>query len=390
MRLSLLLKREPFGRILEDTLSSYWSETESNSVRVRWGAKNVGAQVWHGNVYLNFFCVDGVDPACFDVIVREFGHAKVAWRRGVQAAYVRLATRPPARRWLSQVSFSVSSPIGNAKEILVIGGNRRLRIIHPRAGRSVVIHKANYTRIPFEREIAARTGPAAQVAPRFFGVNADGSAFEEEYFVGSPANRLPQAQESDVRRFAQDLLVEQVHQPTLRVVVLGEYLCAVARRIATIEPSLADVARRLADDIARSVGQAPLGLAFSHGDFQDANILVGQGGVRVIDWEASEERSQLYDLATLQSGLRLAPDRCSAWRVLAERWLSESAQFPSLLVPAEGVLSMVGHAALWWLEDILLRCEEARMLANVAGQSAETNFNDFTVLQDFLKAHSIS
>lgn len=370
MRMSLLLAREPFGTILERTLGAYWSAAEPGGTRVHWGASEGGGQLWRGNVYLNFFCVEGVDPACFDVIVREFGHARAAWRRGLQSVYVRAAITPPLRGWLSQVRFGVSREIPQAREQLVIGGNRRIRIIHPRAGRSIVIHKVGYGRKAFDREVSARRGAAAAMAPIFYGLDGTGTAFTEEYFVGTPANRLPPAREAAVRAEALHKLVAEVHRPTLRVASMAERLHEVSAALAKQAPALSESVRALVDEVVPSVGSAPVGLVLSHGDFQDANILVAGDSIRVIDWETATERSQLYDLATLSSGLRLAPHRLMAWRAQLSAWLSAPASRPVLAVAVEGRAAWLGLAALWWLEDILLRVEELEMAFHVDSRAA--------------------
>jgi hypothetical protein len=361
MRMSLLLAREPFGAILEKTLEAYWSGNLPGCTRVRWGFPAPGDQVWQGNVYLNFFCVEGVDRDCFEVVAREFGHARAAWRRGLQAAYVRAAITPPFRGWLSQVRFGVSRDLPQSREQLVIGGNRRIRIIHPRAGRSIVLHKHGYGRLAFDREVNARLGAAAALAPLFFGLEAEGNVFSEEYFVGTPANRLPPAREAAGRQEALRRLVTEVHQPTLRVVSLAERLHWVASVLSVQAPLLKEPAFALVTDMLPLLGSVSTGVALSHGDFQDANILAAGDVVRVIDWETADERSQLYDLATLLSGLRLASDRSARWKAQVSVWLSEPFSRPALLVPPEGRGAWLGHAALWWLEETLLRVEELGM-----------------------------
>lgn len=387
MRLSLLLDREPYGSILEQTLSRHWSEESGDAVSVHWAHPAPGDQIWRGNIYLNFFSVEGVDPACFEVITREFGHSRVAWRRAMQSAYVQAAIRPPTRRWLSQVCFGISPHVPKAEEMLVIGGNRRIRIIQPSAARSVVIHKAGYERTAFDREVAARLGPAAPVAPKFHRVNADGSVFEEAYFVGTPVNRLPMARELQLREEALNRLVERVHQPTLLVGCLRERLDEVMSRIAMLAPVASRTLAPMVAKVGGAAGAAPVGLTFTHGDFQDANILVQGESVLIIDWETAGNRSQFYDLATLRSGIRQSADRGGAWRSWAARWMVNPSALTGLLVPAETATARLAHVVLWWLEDCLLRLEESQMRRFGVPMDGAIIHQDLPVLGEFLRLH---
>ncbi len=384
MRVSDLLAREPFGKILENTLSPYWSEISGRAVGVVWVGGNQrdnrGLE-WRGNARLNFFCTGDVEPACFENIVREFGFARVWWRRGLQAAYVRAAVSPPLREWLSQVRFRVSAPIPDADQQLVIGGRNRFRIIHPQAGESVVIAKAGFPRLGFEREVAARVGYATAVAPQFLGMRANGMAFAEEYYVGTPANRLSPRPAMQARADACSRLIESVHRPSLRVVDMADYLQQLAEAVEGFSIAAGEQAQVLAASVARLCGSAPLGLALTHGDFQNGNILVTGNDLRIIDWETATERSQLYDLATLSADIRLAPDRFNAWRREVAQWLEQPTQEPKLLVPIDGRGSLLGHAVVWWLEESIFRLEEAR-----AGFQTDTAASDQAVAAGLTQA----
>ena len=360
MRVGDLLGREPFGAILEQTLAAYWSGVTGNAVQVFWGEGDQGEQEWRGNTHLNFFCTRDVEAGCFENIVREFGYARAWGRRGVQAAYVRAAVTPPIREWLSQVRFRVSEPIPDANQQLVIGGRNRFRIINPQVGESVVIAKAGFPRLGFDREVAAREGYAQAVAPRFLGMRANGMAFAEEYFVGTPTNRLPGALAEQTRQEASRRLIDAVHRPSLRSVPMAEYLAQLAVSINEFSSAAGAQAQPLADWAVSRCGSASLGVAMTHGDFQNGNILVKERALRIIDWETATERSQLYDVATLSTDIRLAPDRFEAWRQTVANWMEWPAQVPELLVPVDGRASLLGHAVVWWLEEAIFQLEEAR------------------------------
>ncbi|MBK1646837.1 hypothetical protein CKO25_19805 [Thiocapsa imhoffii] len=323
-----------------------------------------------------------MDSACFENIVREFSHARAWWRRGVQAAYVRAAIQPPIRKWLAQVHFRVSRDIPDANQQLLIGGRNRFRIIRPSAGESVVIAKDGFPRQGFRREVAAREGYAKAVAPKFLGIRAHGMAFAEAYFVGTPANRLPSPLASQARHDACQKLVEAVHRPTLRNLLISEYGAQLAVTLSELSSAAGAQAQLLVDWAERVCGSAPIGLALTHGDFQNGNILVTEHDLRIIDWETATERSQLYDLVTLSADIRLAADGFETWRQTVTHWLECPEQVPQLLVPIDGRGSLLGHAVVWWLEEAIFQLEEAR-----TGFQADPVASDQSVATGLSQAH---
>lgn len=383
MRLSLLLQREPFGNILEQTMTGYWGNQSNSSLSVHWGKSEAGGQVWRGNIYLNFFCVEDVDPACFEIIKREFSHSQKRSRRWLQAAYVQAAVRPPFRNWLSQVQFTVSGEVPLAHEQLLIGGNRRMRMIHPSVGKSMVIHKQGFDRLGFDREVTAREGFAAAVAPRFFGLDASGASFSEEYFIGTPANRFSVEQQMGYCHEAKQRLIAEVHRPSLRTVLVSDYVDQLMHRLGKFTETLTDAIQPLSKWFNEHAGDASLGLVFSHGDFQDANILINGEVLHIIDWENATERSQLYDLATMDSGIRLAADSVQAWCAQVEKWLHQSNDFLALEVPALGRDEQLVTAVIWWIEEMIFQLEDAEVssFVNVDAAIAEQNRNVDVVLK---------
>ncbi|QYM77513.1 phosphotransferase [Horticoccus luteus] len=376
MRVSLLLQREPFGELLARTLAPYWSAELGQPVDVRWAQPASGDQIWQGNIYLNFFCVAAVNPSCFDIIVQEFGFARSVWRRGLQSAYVRAAVTPPFRSLLSQVSFGVSVPVPDAESKLVIGGNHRLRVIEPARARSTVIHKAGYSRLSFDREVTARRGLATKLAPPFEGVDTSGLAFREEYFAGTPANRMPAAAEEKARQAAVNRLVAEIHRPSMSVFSLDEHVARVCADLIALCPEATNIIGEWKSWFAE-FASVPIGVCFTHGDFQGANILVQDRRLHVIDWETASERSQLYDLATLDSQIRLAPVALQAWEQTLARWTSVPASAPRLEVAPESRGAWLAHGGVWWLEEILLQFEESRLAEHLSGH----NTRDAMLLQ---------
>lgn len=320
MRLSLLLEREPFGAILTATLARFWGTRRPSAPQVLWHAPSAGpagAQEWRGNVYLNYFTVADTSTAALAVIRREFARNRSFWRRPAQRVYVDLATARATRRWFSHVAFSVAPQIEDAAGTFVVPGNHRIRLLRPEKNSSVVLLKHSFPERYLAAEIAARQTVAATLAPPLREVAADGTWFAEGYIEGTPANRLPLAQERDALSAAIDGLREHVIAPTLEVANAPEWaeqlnhrVDAMLRVSSTVD---AELGRRLREAAARlakivcSADELQLCTAQTHGDFQPGNILCTDQRVWLIDWEGAGRRWAGYDFLCLLLDVRLDP-----------------------------------------------------------------------------------
>lgn len=374
MRLSLLLQREPFAGILERTMSAYWSAGQGNPVEVRWGKSDSRRQVWRGNVYLNFFATADTPASAFEVLVREFGHSRAAWRRPIQRGYVHAAVRMPWRRFFSQVCFDVTPAVPEASGQVLVGGNHRLRLIVPRAARSIVLHKQGFDTRGMAREIAARRSAASAVSPRLLQVADDELSFEEAYIEGTPINRLGGVAEQDCRIEALHMLTERVHGPTAQissVEELGRAAAVVVQDCVRLGengmtgPLAAELMARVESIVAeaeRVAGSAEVPAVLSHGDFQEANVLRVNSGLVIIDWENAIRRSAFYDLVTMYSGLRLSADWVGTWANLCSGWQNLSQPPFRLWAGADWSPAMRrGLALLWALEEAAFRAEDVVM-----------------------------
>ena len=380
MRISDLLSKEPFGLILEQTLSLYWSQLLGTDVRVSWNDRSEHF-IWRGNIYLNFFCTSSVNQSVFTNTIREYGFSRSILRKSFQSLYVNFAVRAPFRRLLSQVFFSVSESIPYADQQLIIGGRNRIRIIHPEAGLSYVIPKVGSSRRGFDREILLRNSWANSISPSFYGLNPNGTAFSEEYFVGTPANRLPKTLFASSRFAASEMLLHAVHRPTHRLIVVSHYLDELVSAISSRSSFVGLQARQLAQWAHKRFGMETIGLSMTHGDFQDGNIMVSKNVTKIIDWETACERSQFYDFATLCSGIRLSSNMFETWVNTLDNWLRHPEYIPDLLLPIDSPLSLVVHSIVWWLEELLFQLEESGLSteSELEFHNSHTLFSSFRV-----------
>ena len=166
------------------------------------------------------------------------------------------------------------------------------------------------------------------------------------------------------------MLVLAVHKPSLRQITLADYLQLV-HSVFELSPRVGHKVRIFADWVIPRFGFSILGVSMTHGDFQDANILVSGQIIKIIDWETATIRSQFYDFATLVSGIRLSSDRFVAWSKTLDFWLKQPSKIPDLIIPIDSRNSMLYHAIIWWLEELIFQLEEVR-----SGYQSETDDYD--------------
>ena len=121
-----------------------------------------------------------------------------------------------------------------------------------------------------------------------------------------------------------------------------------------------------------------MGVVTTHGDFQNANILQTNSDICIIDWETAAVRSQLYDLVTLSSSIRLSQNRFKTWVATAEHWISDPCLVPKLLVPIDGRISLFAHLLIWWLEECIFQYENSS-----TSFSCNTSLVDSYIIPEF-------
>ncbi len=314
MRISLLVQREPFGEILEKTLSAFFTSLYNRPYTVTWtdncrkSASTGNEQIWLCNPYLNAIFMSDAETKIFEPVLREFSHSTVAWRRPLQKLYCRMATGSATAKWLSNTRIIVSPPLPRASELLIVGGNHRIRLLDRKKGLSYVINKHGFDVSRIKNEILFRRTHTDLPIPPLRETAPDDSWYSEKYIAATPINRLPDTHQAEQFLRQAVKAIQKLSSNTVQEIPLTEYCHKLEQDIRTkitanhllstrqkekLQAQCAAIVRWL--DKEKESDSSSLTTAQTHGDFQPGNILANKNRIWLIDWEYTKRRQAAYD-----------------------------------------------------------------------------------------------
>jgi len=314
MRISLLLQREPFGDILEKTLANFLQDRFGKPYEVRWNRSNIAErsnndqQIWLCNQYLNAIFVPRVNRQALLPVIQEFSRSTKPWRTPLQKLYVWLATTCVTSRMFARANVEISPPLNNANKMIIVGGNHHIRILDYEKGCCFIINKNGFDKKYLSNEIKVRAENPYLPTPSIRQI-ADGERwYSEDLILGTPINRLKNP--SDARDAVKNVIpyLFKLYENTNGAVKVKDY---VGKTVASIEMQIANIKyldehekNNLLSDLRNLVkainsvlrnGHNEIVTVQTHGDFQPANILVGDDQTWLIDWEYTARRQIAYD-----------------------------------------------------------------------------------------------
>lgn len=384
MRLSLLIQREPFGEILEQTLTEFLHRWTGQPHTVRWYDKRPrvellrrqGQQPWLGNIYLNAIFTPGVEPSVFDPIRREFARSVTPWRCPLQRAYVSLATSRLGAPRLAQVGVGISPALPNAEHLLIVPGNHKIRILDRDNGIVYNIAKHGFPAHFMQHEIATRRQAESLglPVPALKTVAEDQTWFSEQYISGTPLNRLSDPQLAEKAKQTAINALNRLLEHTAEEVALEDYVADLHAHIQTLidnnhllsanqKQTLMENAAALAEHALRlpPAVNGKMMTALTHGDFQPGNILVDGERVWLIDWEYSARRQVGYDGLVLALGSRFPKGLAGRMQTFVTQdtvntELIKSETWPDISQQTKNERRV--HAMIFLLEEVIFRLEE--------------------------------
>lgn len=384
MKINLLLKREPFGSILQKTMVRFWSQFHGEKYQVHWREghqwwylrdSNKDKQTWLVNSYLNAIFVPDAEPDIFDPIRREFSRSTIWWKRPIQQGYVSAALSRSVRAWLANAILYVEPEIKNASKKLIVAGNHKIRIIDFNSRLSYCIKKSGFNGIFMQREVSTRkmVMELGIPTPSLSRVSTDGDWYSEQLIVATPLNRM---RNIDTARSAQKTAINQLRRMidrTLKQERMEVYLNKLTSQIESMVANSILLSNKEKDLISKYMERLQqllminyadknmsLSIATTHGDFQPGNILVNEDQLWLIDWEYADYRQAAYDLLVYCLNARSPRALSSRLMLFVEDpikiRLPGVADWPGLLIKEKK--ERIKAANVFLMEELALHLEE--------------------------------
>lgn len=380
MKISLLLQREPFAAIVQKTLANYLSRIRGVSASATWtkvpwyrrGASLMPGE-WLCHPQLNAIFSERVLPSALAPLEKEFSQSVAPLRRPFQAIYVKAALTPRLARWFASVRLRFEPAFPDECDQVIVPGNQKIRILNHRAQTSTCVLKDGFSQTSLQREVEARRRAEAIgiPVPKIHAFDPEGGWLREDYLCATPLNRLARAQDRQLARSQALEYLDSFLAHTAHEVPLEKYLGQLEAELDQLLRILDPRDPRLTQDLRQAVklmglairNQAAatnnprISLAFGHGDFQPANILVNDSGVWIIDWENALTRQKSYDYWVLFAEARFP-------RGLTERMTQLCTSESPRVALDEALIASFSHsdrlvsALFFYLEELSWRLHE--------------------------------
>ena len=313
MKISELLKREPFDKIFEETLASFLSDYLNYPHNVSWKKKELftsrkkSVQRWLCNPLINSIFVVGANKNIFNSINGEYANNLLRpWLSKIQRLYLSLSQNKFTSPILSKYVINISPPIKNPKNKLIIGGNTKIRFIDLVEERVYVVLKKGFDKKYIDKELYARDNFKYLDIPKIYDTGNKAIWYSEEYITGVSPNRL----DFNTGLKSLNKAVNGIHRmlnSTKFDQCLSEYLLKLEKRVfdglkqikyLDKKEKIIDLVKKLSIEL-KKYSDNTISIAYCHGDFHQGNILSGGDRNWILDWENSGQKQIGYDLLIL-------------------------------------------------------------------------------------------
>ena len=333
--------------------------------------------LWLCNPTINALFSVRAAAKVFETPWREYLRGPNPIATASHAVFLLASTAPVARALMASHHVRIEPDLDGAEEVLILGGNSRMKLVDHGRGRVTTILKEGFDETLIRRELLFRESGRVAMAPPLLEVSDDRQAFVEPLLHGTVADRLLSRSRAGAALLESLDACDRLAEGMRKTVPLAEWcraaLGAAGAAAERVRDDGSGVVRRAVDWLEWMClwltsegreGGRELETAVSHGDLQPGNVLVEKERVWLIDWERVDERVPWYDAMTL------ALDARRGYAGLVDRALELAAGRRSdeigrkareVLVRRGAEHDHVGRIVMYLVEEIRFCLEESAM-----------------------------
>jgi len=341
-----------------------------------WGRQTRENGLWLCNPAINAIYSMHAKSRVFGIPWREYLRGPNLVATAAHAVFLAASTAPVARNMTASHHVYIEPDMGGANDILILGGNARLKIIDYRLKKVTTILKAGFSERLINRELEYRTNGRVELALPVLDTHDSALWFTEPLLHGTVADRMMSRSEAECALIEALEACRRLAARTSRGIPISEW---VGRKLDTAEEAARGVhgdgvsvvheAIRWMSTLCRWLLRSENGdrrvveVAVSHGDLQPGNVLVESDRVWLIDWERVGERVPWYDAWTLALDSRRACPGLVRRLFDLEGYCSDRVgqRVCKMAAESEGTLSTAVRKLMYLVEEILFCLEESAM-----------------------------
>lgn len=310
MKIKDLILRENFQCIFEITLESFLLSHTGRKHTVKWYDKKVkelqSNQLWFCNPLINSIFVKKFNPDIFSSINGEYSYNPARpFKSLFQKFYLKISQSSIVGLPLARSNITISPPLENAENKLIIGGNNKIRILDITERKVFVILKSGFNKEYLMQDRFVKEKFPYISTPKIIDHGIDDQWFSEEYVLGKPPNRFEDLLGKSILKEAINNL-NMLLRNTREEIDLVEYKENLINKIKNcinqlhyIEQPTKNEMNQIIERLSlllRDSVEKKIALAYCHGDFHQGNILSDAKNFWIVDWEHSGKKQIAYDL----------------------------------------------------------------------------------------------
>jgi hypothetical protein len=313
VKIDQLMKREKFPQVFTSTLGDYFKSTNGWEGEIIWGDHGSDQDLnLLVNSRLNLIYPLSMAKENLMPLVVEYAYHRNPLRRFSHWLYINITLCSLLRSFFSPIKIHITKCSGLPANICILPGNHSIRVVNLDLNKCLVITKNNYSDRKLKNAISTRLAYPGLPGPKIIDFNILEGWYSEERILGLPVDRTKDKAKVNGALLAAKTFLLKMYQDTstpenaltwmrLKYKEVDAAIdslpgCYQESDIVSIKVTkfrLAALSKRILDP------EYLVPITLTHGDFQDANLLVPSMSesrdVYIIDWEYAGKRCSHYD-----------------------------------------------------------------------------------------------